>query len=461
MRPMSGKRNKRPAEVEAFLKANPKVGAVDAIFADLSGVVRGKRYPAAQLGKLFDTGVAFPGSVFLLSTSGESHDPKGRGFSDGDPDELAKIIPGTLQPVPWAEQPLAQVMLTFQDLDGAPFRFEPRNILKRVLAQLGDLGLRPVVAFELEFYLIDRERLPGKAPQPPRSPLTGSRDLATQVYGMAALDDFAGFVAEVDRACSVQGIETGAMSSEYAAGQFEINLQHLDDPLKAADHCIMFKRVVQGVARRHGVQATFMAKPYLESAGSGLHLHISLLDDQARNVFDGGKAPASKTLLHAIGGILDIMPECMAFLAPNSNSYRRFKPNTYVPISRSWGHENRSVALRIPIQGGPARRIEHRVAGADANPYLVLATALAGIHHGIMGKIDPGPAFDGNAGTELDPGLPFRPYRALDRLRESKILPAYFGADYPSTYAACKAKELESFEDHVGPVEYDWYLLAD
>lgn len=450
-----------PKEVADFLKAHPETAAIDAIFSDLSGVVRGKRYPIAQAAKLFGDGVAFPASVFLLSAFGESQDPEGRGFSDGDPDELAKVIPGTLQPVPWAEQPIAQVMLTLEAMDGTPYPFEPRNVLKSVLARVAELKLRPVVAFELEFYLIDRERGPGGAPRPPRSPVTGQRDLATQVYGMAAVDDFAGFLEEVAAACTAQGVEIGATSSEYAPGQFEINLQHLDDPLKAADHCVMFKRAVQGVARRHGVQATFMSKPYLESSGSGLHLHISLLDQKGRNVFDGGEERASETLLHAMGGILDLMPESMAILAPNPNAFRRFRPNIYVPVSRSWGYENRSTALRIPIGGGAARRIEHRVAGADANPYLVLATALAGLHHGITNRIDPGPPCPGNAGEQLDPGLPFRPLRALDRMAEGKVLPGYFGAEYLRTYVACKTKEVESFESHIGPVEYDWYLMAD
>jgi glutamine synthetase len=450
-----------PKEVSNFLKAHPETSWVDAIFSDLSGVVRGKRYPIGQIGKLFGQGIAFPGSVFLLSAFGESQDPKGRGFSDGDPDELAKVIPGTLQPVPWAERPSAQVLLTLEAMDGTPFPFEPRNVLKTVLARVTELKLRPVVAFELEFYLIDRERGPGGAPRPPRSPVTGQRDLATQVYGMAAVDDFAGFLEDVAGACAAQGVEIGATSSEYAPGQFEINLQHLDDPLKAADDCVLFKRAVQGVARRHGVQATFMAKPYLESSGSGLHLHISLLDDKGRNVFDGGKEPASETLLHAMGGILKLLPESMAILAPNPNSYRRFRPNIYVPVSRSWGYENRSTALRIPIGGGAARRIEHRVAGAEANPYLVLATALAGLHHGITNKTDPGPPCPGNAGERLDPGLPFRPHRALDRMAEGTFLASYLGADYLRTYVACKARELESFGAHIGPVEYDWYLMAD
>ncbi|MEE8189854.1 MAG: glutamine synthetase family protein [Kiloniellales bacterium] len=451
---------KLPREAADFLAAHPETEAVDAIFADLSGIVRGKRYPIGYLGKLYEGAVALPASVFLLDTMGTSHDPGGRGFSDGDPDAAVKVIPGSLKPVPWADRPHCQVMITLEE-DGAPYAFEPRNVLARTVERIGELGLRPVVAFELEFYLLDRKRAEGGLPQPPVSPLTGERDSGTQVYGMAEVDSFAGLLEEITAACRAQDIPTGAITKEYAPGQYEINLQHVDDPLLAADHCVMFKRAIKGVARRHGIQATFMAKPYLEQAGSGMHLHISLLDEGGQNVFDGGEAPASRTLEQAVGGILDILPESMAFLAPNTNSYRRYKPNIFVPIRRCWGFENRSAALRIPLGEGAARRIEHRVAGADANPYLVLATALAGIHHGITRDITPPPAFEGNAGYAVDEGLPLRPRRALECLLESKVLADYFGAEYPGVYAACKTAEQDVFEEAISAQEYAWYLQAE
>ncbi len=178
-------------------------------------------------------------------------------------------------------------------------------------------------------------------------------------------------------------------------------------------------------------------------------------------MFDGGAAPASATLEHAVGGILELMPESMAFLAPNVNSFRRFQPNAFVPIRRSWGYENRSAALRIPLGEGEARRIEHRVAGADANPYLALATALAGIHHGITKEVAPPPAFEGNAGFAFDEDLPFRPRRALARMLDSDVLADYFGAEYLRIYAACKSEELDAFEAHIGAREYAWYLQPE
>ncbi|MGH6948304.1 MAG: glutamine synthetase family protein [Kiloniellales bacterium] len=453
-----------PKEAADFLVAHPETVAIDAIYPDLSGVIRGKRYPVSDLDKIMGGGLAFPGSVFLLDTMGESHDPGGKGFSDGDPDCKARVIPGSLKPVPWAERPLGQVMVTLETSKGGPYPFEPRSVLAATLARVKELGYRPMVAFELEFYLIDRERTETGAPQPPISPLTGQRDHGTQVYGMNEVDAYADLLEDITEACAAQDIPTGAASAEYAPGQFEINLNHIDDPLLAADHCVMFKRVVKGVVRRYGMQATFMPKPYLDCAGSGLHIHVSLYDKKGRNVFageDGSDPRGSDLLRHGIGGVLELLPESMSFLAPNVNSFRRFEPNIFVPITRSWGYENRSVALRVPLGGPQARRIEHRVAGADANPYLALATCLAGVHHGIVNKLNPGEAATGNAGKDFDDGLPFRPRRALDTTLQSKVLPDYFGAEYLRAYVECKMAELEKFEWEITPIEYSWYLQAE
>ena len=457
---------KLPQEARDFLKAHPGIESVDAIFADLSGILRGKRYPIDYLAKLYGGEVAMPASVYLLDTMGASHDPGGIGFSDGDPDAAVRVVPGSLKPVPWAARPTCQLMTTLVIADGAtdagaPYPYEPRNVLARVAARFAELELTPVVAMELEFYLIDPKRTEAGAPQPPISPLTGTRDTGTQVYGMAEVTAFDALLDEVAKACAAQDVPVGATTAEYAPGQYEINLQHVDDPLLAVDHSVLFKRALKAVAQRHGVRASLMAKPYLDQAGSGLHMHLSLLDRGGRNVFDGGEAPASAALEHAVGGVLATLPEAMAILAPNVNSFRRFQPNLFVPIRRSWGFENRSTALRIPLGRGAARRIEHRVAGADANPYLALAAFLAGIHHGLTHKIAPPPPFEGNAGFARDTDLPFRLRPALARLRESEVLADYFGAEYPGLYAACKSAELDAFENHIDAREYAWYLQPE
>jgi len=382
--------------LDNYIKQYPLTRYIDAFYSDLSGVVRGKRYPIAAAGKIFESGLMMPGSSFLLAVTGESMDPCGLGFTDGDPDEFAVIVEHSLQPMPWAQIPTAQVQLTMCDQDGKPYYYEPRNVLKRVLETFKSLKLTPIVAFELEFYLFDLKRDKNNQLRPPIAPLTGRRNNETQVYSLAELEDYAIFIDEIISTSEKQNIKTGAITAEYAPGQFEINLQHLSDPLKAADQAAMFKRLVRGVARKHNMQASFMSKPYLDNAGSGLHMHMSLVDENGNNVFDGGgifgnEDCMSQTLKAAIGGLLEAHPESMLFFAANSNAFRRYVPNIFVPTAPSWGLENRSVAVRIPKSPGSARRIEHRVAGADANPYLLLAALLAAVHHGITEQLEPGP----------------------------------------------------------------------
>ncbi len=462
---MSGPAVPYPAPVATLLTEHPGVRFLDAFFPDLSGLVRGKRLPIAQAAKAFDGGIAAPGSSFLLAVTGDSLDPAGMGFSDGDPDQLGLAVPGTLAPMPWAQPPAAQVLLTFSDPSGTPYYYEPRNVLRRVLERFAGTGLTPVVAFELEFYLLDPEPAADGSPQPPRDPHSGQRPASTQVYGLNEIGEFAELLADIDSACQRQGVPTQALTSEYAPGQFEINLQHRADALRAADDCVLFKRCVQGVARQHGARATFMAKPYAGQSGSGMHLHVSLLDRDGRNVLDGGGASAtpaslSETARHALGGLLHSLPEAMAVFAPNLNAFRRFEPDIYVPVNRSWGFENRSVALRVPTGPGEARRIEHRVPGADANPYLALAAVLAGIHDGIENRRECGPEHAGNVGSQSDAALAQRLRPALERLRAGEVLNDYLGAPYVSVYCACKEKELDAFERRISPAEYDWYLLT-
>ena len=450
------------AELTALLEKYPDTRYLDVYYCDLSCVIRGKRYPISQAGKVLGSGMMTPGSGFLLAVNGESMDPEGMGFSDGDPDEVGMAIPGTLVKTPWAQLPTAQVMLTLESLTGNAYYYEPRNVLARVLSKFDALGLRPMVAFELEFYLVEPGRSEAGKLVPPCSPLTGQRTDTSQVYSMDDVEDFGLLLDEITSSCAEQGVTTGAISGEYAPGQFEINLQHNDNPLQAADHCVMFRRVVQGVAKKQGFQASFMAKPFLEESGSGLHLHISLLDNDGNNVFDGGGEYGTPdcgtdTLFHAIGGLKQVMADSMGVFAPNRNAFRRFAPNTYVPVTPCWGYENRSVAMRIPKSPGEARRIEHRVAGADANPYLTLAALFAGIHHGITNTVDPRAPCTGNAGEFVDPDLPLDLMRAMDRTRNSTILQAYFGKQYLQAYTSCKTTEYDAFKSS-GDDEAKWYL---
>ena len=253
-----------------------------------------------------------------------------------------------------------------------------------------------------------------------------------------------------------QGLPAKSAVSEYAPAQFEVNLGHVADPLRAADHAFLLKRAIKAAARAEGLAATFMAKPFADHAASGLHVHVSLVDEAGQNLF----ARDEPALRHAIGGLQATMAEAMLLLAPNANSYRRLRPWSYAPTAPTWGYNNRTVALRVPSGPLAARRIEHRVAGADANPYLVLAAALAGIHHGLSRQLDPGPPITGNAYAEVPPSLPLGWGRAIDALAAAEILPDYLGAAFCRLYRVCRAAERDRFDELITPTEYAWYLGA-
>lgn len=445
-------------ELDTFLAAHPGTRFVDAVMFDLCGTAVGKRYPVRDAHKLWSHGVAFCAGITTLDALGACWDVSGIGFSDGDPDATFYPLPGTLVPVPWAEG-VAQVRIVPAPPPGEPgWWFDPRWILERVVARFADLGPRPVVACELEFYLVDPGRDGAGRINPARAAAAGRAADAPRVLAFDKLDEWAALLAEIDDACRAQGVPAGAASAEYGGAQFEVNLAHLDDPVLAAEHALMLRRVVKGVAARHGLQATFMSKPFTDQSGSGLHIHLSLEDGAGRNLFDETTADGDRLLRHAIAGLQATSHDAMAIFAPNLNAYRRFAPDQFVPVNISWGFNNRSVAFRVPAGGGAARRIEHRIAGAEANPYLTMAAVLAGVHHGLSLALEPTPPSAGNAGERVDPDMPPRLWSALERMSDSSFLADYLGSRYPAAYAAIKRAELEAFLAEVLPREYDWYL---
>jgi glutamine synthetase len=444
-------------ELQRFLQENPGVRFLDAVMFDLVGTPIGKRYPIRDAAKLYASGTQFCAGITTLDALGACWDVNGIGFSDGDPDAVSRPVPGTLVPVPWMED-TAQCLIAAEhpdDPDG--WWFDPRAILKRVVKRFEPLGLFPVVACELEFYLIDGKRAPDGSIAPPTPP-SGRFNGAPRVLNFAKLDEFGAVLSEIDAAAAAQNVPASVITSEYGGGQYEINLDHRAYPVEAADHALLLKRIVKGVATRHGLDATFMAKPFTAQSGSGLHIHMSLLDRDGNNVFDERRADGEWFLHQAVAGLQQTMHECMGFFVPSLNGYRRFAPNLFVPVNTSWGFNNRSVAFRVPMGGGTARRIEHRTAGADANPYLVMAAVLAGVHHGLANGLTPTEPSEGNAGETADPAMPRHLWTALDRLEASEFVADYFGAPYPAAYAAIKRAELDAFLSEVLPREYDWYL---
>ncbi|MDX1512600.1 MAG: glutamine synthetase family protein [Gammaproteobacteria bacterium] len=447
------------SELEQFLERHPDVEQLDAFVIDLCGNAVGKRLPRGEFEKLFVAGTPACAAMQLVDVLGNTADPMGHGFSDGDPDAWLRPVAGMLAPVPWAGPHRAQALCEYRSArDGGPLWYEPRQVLKRVAARFEELGIRPVVAEELEFYLIDPVRAPGAAPVAASSPRTRAPDSKGRVLSIDKLDEFDDVLSGIEQACRAQGVPTTTTISEYGAGQFEINLKHQDDPVRAADHAALLRRAVQGVARARDLDATFMSKPFAGESGSGLHVHLSLEDEAGRNLFDPESKHGDRMLSHAVAGLQATMGEAMAIFAPNVNVYRRFKPDQFVPVTRDWGENNRSVAFRLPVHDREGRRLEHRVAGAEANPYLVMAAVLAGVHHGLVNKMDAGEKHSGNAGAEVDEKLPLTPWDAFRAMENATILSDYVGADYTKIYAQVKRAEFDAFMEDTFEREFDWYL---
>jgi glutamine synthetase len=449
-----------PTELSTFLASHPDVRFIDLLLHDIHGVDRGKRLDVDSARGTFANGLLLPGSMFALDVPGGTVQATGLGFDEGDADRPCRPIPGTLWPVPWLDHGVAQAQVTMHERDGRPFAGDPRHALARVLEKFKAAGLAPVVAIELEFYFIDRERTAAGYPQPPRSPLTGRREHRTQINSMVDLDEYSALLAGIDAACRVQGVPSTTALAEYGPGQFEVNLLHGNDALAACDQAARFKRIVKCVARHHGMDATFLPKPYADMAGSGLHVHVSLNDANGTNVFASDHPLGSAVMRHAAAGMLATMAEGMAVFAPLANSWRRFRPEAYVPLTADWSVNNRGAALRVPVSDAANRRLEHRVAGAEANLYLVMCWILGGIFKGLTERHLPRPPLEGNAYHKDSLGEPLPRYwpTALDRFETSDFARELLGPDLHRLYSLVKRQELDDFNAHVTPQECELYL---
>ena len=446
------------AELDAFLAANPDIQAVQIMITDPSGVLRGKSVRREELARIFDAGRQVAGSILGLDITGEDVDDTGLVWDTGDADMCARPIAGTLVRAPWLGPATGQLLLTMFDAKGAPAPADPRHALVRVLERLARLGYTPVVACEIEFYLL-REEAGGKL-----VPAGGGRASERQkidAYSLQRLDDLAPVFADVYAAAIAQGLPAETLMSEYSPGQFEITLRHRADALRAVDEAVMFKRVLRGVAQKHGLVACFMAKPFTARAGSGLHVHVSLNDAAGNNLFASDDPAGTPLLRHAIGGMKAYMAESLAIFAPNANSYRRFVSGSYAPIAPNWGINNRSVSLRVPAGPPASRHVEHRIAGADANLYLATAAVLAAAARGIEGKLDPGPPVEGNGYAQAgERTLPAGWREALAATEASTFLREELGPEFMKIFLAIKRQECDRFLSEVTELDYAWYLRS-
>ncbi len=449
----------RDAEARAFIEANPDIQSFHLVWTDLCGVARGKVLRADEVAPAWRDGRFMPISALVLDVTGQDVPETGLVFDEGDRDLLMWPIPGTMKRMPWAAEPSAQYLTTVHELDGTPHYADPRNALDKIVTRFKEeLKMTPVGAVELEFFLMDRKAALEGRPQAPQSLINESRPMHYQAYYLQDLEDYGPFFRDLYAYCDAQGLPAKTLISEYAPGQMEIVLRHRADVVKACDEAIMLKRLIKATAEQHGMAATFMAKPYSEWTGSGMHIHISLADEQGHNLFAAEDPMQNELLLHAIGGMKAAMAESMLIFAPNANSYRRFRRNSYAPVSASWGINNRTVSLRIPAGPPQGCHIEHRPSGADANPYLVMGAILAGMHHGITEKVEPGNPVVGNGYERRAKYIPGNWYDAVDAFWRASILKEYFGKEFVDTY--CTLKEVEADRFYAEPIarDFEWYL---
>lgn len=429
---------------------------IECITPDQAGVARGKMMPSKKFTS--NTSLALPSAVFMTTISG-GYPEDGNGFHYPEDDGDLKLLPdlSTLTVVPWEEDPTAAVICDLVHQDGRSVEFTPRNVLKRVLAAYDDRGLKPVVAPEIEFYLVRKNPDPDYPLTPPvgRSgrPIGGGAG-----YSIAGVNEFDELIDDIYHFSERQGLEIDTLIHEEGAGQLEINLRH-GNPIELADQVFMFKRTIREAALKHEIYATFMAKPIQGQPGSAMHIHQSVVDKKTgKNIFSAEDGAETDAFFHFIGGMQKHVPNALVMLAPYVNSYRRLTQAASAPVNNKWGYDNRTTAFRVPRSDPAARRVENRIPSSDANPYLALAASLACGLIGMNNKVQAEPPVLTTANEdEID--LPRSLLEAVDLFEADEELGAIVGKSFAATYAAIKRAEFETFMEVISPWEREYLLL--
>jgi glutamine synthetase len=438
---------------------NNKVTEVECVVSDLSGIARGKISPTNKF--LAEQGMRLPESVLLQTVTGD--------FVDDDvyydlldpadidmhcrPDENAVFL------VPWALEPTAQVIHDTYDKMGNPIDLSPRNILKKVLALYTAKNWKPIIAPEMEFYLTERSNDPDYPLKPPVG-RSGRQETGRQSYSIEATNEFDPLFEDMYDWCEAQGLDLDTLIHEEGTAQMEINFRH-GDALHLADQIFVFKRTMREAALRHGVTATFMAKPMTGEPGSAMHLHQSVVDlNTGKSVFANEDGSMSELFLAHIGGLQKYIPETLPLFAPNVNSFRRFLPDTSAPVNVEWGADNRTVGLRVPESDAQNMRVENRLPGADANPYLALAASLLCGYVGMVEGLSPTEPVVGRGYERRNLRLPLTLEQALECMEQSAMVKEYLGQRFPTAYVAVKRAEHENYKRVISSWEREFLLLS-
>ncbi|MEM9343663.1 MAG: glutamine synthetase family protein [Pseudomonadota bacterium] len=444
-----------PDALRAYLET-ASLDEVECIISDLPGIARGKAMPATKFAR--QTHLYLPISIYYQTITGDWSEAGDEDYTE--PDMILKPDFSTATAAPWAADGTVQVIHDAYDQKGDPVEMAPRNVLKRICALYRAKGWEPIVAPEMEFYLVARNTDP-RQPVEAMMGRTGRPAAARQAYSMSAVDEYGPVIDDIYNFAETQGFEIDGITQEGGAGQVEINLRH-GDPVKLADEIFFFKRLIREAALRHDCFATFMAKPIEGEPGSAMHIHHSIAStDDGRNLFVGPQGGETDAFYHFIGGLQTHMPEVIAIMAPYVNSYRRYVRDHAAPINLAWGRDNRTTGLRIPVSEPESRRVENRLAGMDCNPYLGIAASLACGYVGLINEERPGPSFKGDtyATADSDNPLPKAMYGALELFQGASQVRKVLGERFCNTYEAVKRSEYDEFLQVISPWEREHLLL--
>ena len=442
-------------EVELFLKAYPSVEMIEALITDCNGVARGKWIPRGKIQSVLDDGLKLPKSALGLDIWGR--DIPELAHANGDIDGYCLAVEDSLKPMLTTRgTDQGQLLMTMVDENGDPYMGDPRQILAKVVTEFSERNLKPCMAAELEFYLLPD---PGRD-RPLREALDSLDSLGGNLYALNEMDHHSEMLDMLRENFETQDLPYEGIIKESAPAQFEINMAHSDNVMHMADQIVRMQRIIRRVASQCNLIASFMPKPLDDEAGNGMHIHCSLLEERGLNVFNDGSDEGSPLLRQAVAGCLDMMADSMLIFAPSFNAYRRFQVGNHAPTVPTWGYDNRTTALRIPSGPQTAMRIEHRVAGADANPYLVMAVMLAGILHGLENKMDPPDPVEGNAWdmTHDAPDLPCQMNVAVDKFLNSPLIAKHLTEEFRILYGKTKEQELNEFQRRVTDFEINSYM---
>ncbi|VXB53175.1 glutamine synthetase family protein [Pseudomonas sp. 8BK] len=445
-------------QLSSWLKER-KITEVECLISDLTGIARGKISPTNKF--LDEKGMRLPESVLLQTVTGDyvEDDIYYDLLDEADIDMFCRPDENAVFLVPWAIEPTAMVIHDTFDKQGNPIELSPRNILKNVLKLYADKGWKPIVAPEMEFYLTKRNSDPDFPLVAPMG-RSGRPEVGRQSFSIDAANEFDPLFEDVYDWCEIQGLDLDTLIHEDGPAQMEINFRH-GEALHLADQITVFKRTMREAALKHDVAATFMAKPITDQPGSAMHIHQSVVDIKTgKNLFSNPDGSMSELFMQHIGGLQKYIPELLPLFAPNVNSFRRFLPDTSAPVNVEWGEENRTVGLRVPEAGPQNRRVENRLAGADANPYLVLAASLLCGYMGMVGDFKPSAPVKGRAYERRNLRLPITIEHALERMEACKDAEKYLGDKFMRGYVAVKRAEHENYKRVISSWEREFLLLS-